>query len=417
MLQFALFQSGTPTRWYLMSQLLTLPKSAIKPIRLAILPAMAIISPELEAAIRVRLQTDNRTIAWSVAPGLLTAAAANDFNLSRVVKMVRLPGLTGRIDPGNITTALARDQKCADGSVAGAPPPRWSDAMMQHEPPALTDVPTAIMQDAAPWFFVNESAADVHVLGRFLTGAGAGLPAVVWHDSGTFRTFYSCSSTSAAFASVQGWRAVMQASGVHIYLQGDAFLGDVVEAAGRLLMVHAGPSTALPSNPPRARTVSLPRQAATVRSNVSGTVATVCTLCKQFDTEPISPGKTLLFEVVYAAHVVRAKTDDEARGTPRPPPSWDLSAVCATPYNFTATTWDHTCGLPGDGLRPITGYKYCHNFTNLVPSMIIADPHFGDNASTEVPRLMHGHTIAKLWPQCGAEAPPPGTCSPGRVCH
>ena len=57
-----------------------------------------------------------------------------------------------------------------------------------------------------------------------------------------------------------------------------------------------------------------------------------------------------------------------------PPAPFNLSAICpGTKYNFTATSWDHTCGDPGDGLAP-PGPR-CRNFSNLVPMIMVTDPH------------------------------------------
>ena len=115
-----------------------------------------------------------------------------------------------------------------------------------------------------------------------------------------------------------------------------------------------------------------------------------------------------------------------------PPAPFNLSAICpGTKYNFTATSWDHTCGDPGDGLAP-PGPR-CRNFSNLVPMMMVTDPHckrsqprsltsrllptnrscgcraVGDNASTLVPKIIHGGAGLR----CGAEAAPAGTCPAG----
>ena len=66
--------------------------------------------------------------------------------------------------------------------------------------------------------------------------------------------------------------------------------GDVAEASGAALMIHAGP-TFLEA---KARHVRLPRVAATVRDEHG---AVVCTQCRSFATPPMRPGDSLLFEV------------------------------------------------------------------------------------------------------------------------
>ena len=142
-------------------------------------------------------------------------------------------------------------------------PPRWPRSLLGPLWKAAIAQASSISPEdeaAAPWFYINETESAAHgvvILGRFadkLYGSGIetrgtptdapdtsyGRAAVAWHDHGTFRTLYSCSSTSAAFSSLEGWRAVMAAAGAHIYLPDDDFLGDSVEARvglGRIVAV------------------------------------------------------------------------------------------------------------------------------------------------------------------------------------
>ena len=121
--------------------------------------------------------------------------------------------------------------------------------------------------------------------------------------------------------------------------------------------------------------------------------------------------------VAVACALLRGAPPSSADGHGRFSGSWNLSAVCTTRYNFTATSWDNLCGDPGDGI-PAPGAgpaPRCKNFTNLVPSMIIADGHFGDNASTLVPLLMTGR-LAGHGAQLGAGAAGPPNGSPTLRC-
>jgi hypothetical protein len=86
-----------------------------------------------------------------------------------------------------------------------------------------------------------------------------------------------------------------------------------------------------------------------------------------------------------------------------------LSAVCGSvlpSYNFTATSWDNLCGDPGDG---VDAEPRCRNFSNLVPSMMIEDSHFGDNATSLTELLLNGGVCCR----CGSEAAPAGSCPAG----
>ena len=327
-LELLLFQSGAPVRWYLLSQLPHLPEEVIKPLRLVILPCAAVMSERIVHAVRARLQRDNRTIAWSGAPGLLTATAANDFNLSRVADIVRMPGLVGSSSVANISTRLLPPTAMhVDDMRAVSRPPHWPQSLVAlgPRPPAASSTPVPADEAAAPWFHVNESGANgAVVLGRFAGTKGDasyGRAAVAWYDHGEFRSFYSCSSTSSAFASVAGWRAVMKSAGAHLYLPSEKFLGDSVEARGSLLMVHAGPSTAQPTDPARVRHVKLPERALVSLLLEGGGpegLPVCASACVSFETPAMRPGDTLLYKVAVASDMdtspastgARLKSDD-----------------------------------------------------------------------------------------------------------
>ena len=67
--------------------------------------------------------------------------------------------------------------------------------------------------------------------------------------------------------------------------------GDVVEASGPTLMVHAGLTAGLADTP---RTVRLPCTAAIVKDEAG---AVVCQACDEFKTGAMGMGDVLLFEV------------------------------------------------------------------------------------------------------------------------
>ena len=85
--------------------------------------------------------------------------------------------------------------------------------------------------------------------------------------------------------------------------------------------------------------------------------------------------------------------------------AWNLSATCAALYNFTATSWDNTCGWDGADL-------VCHNFSHVFPAITIGGNfggHFGDNASALAPVVIHGGPTCR----CGLEKAPAGSCIAG----
>ena len=127
------------------------------------------------------------------------------------------------------------------------------------------------------------------------------------------------------------------------------------------------------------------------------------------------------YSVAVVCALLRGAPPSSADGHGRFSGSWNLSAVCTTRHNFSATSWDNLCGDPGDGIPgPGAGTaSRCKLFTNLVPSMVIDDGHFGDNASTLVPLLVTGRpaagsTSAGPTLRCGSGgAAPPGSCPMG----
>ena len=104
--------------------------------------------------------------------------------------------------------------------------------------------------------------------------------------------------------------------------------------------------------------------------------------------------------------------DGTGGGSPSRPSAWNLSAICSRRHDFTATTWVHTCGFPGDELGAADPSQLiCRNFTNLAPSIIISDVAFGDHANVTVPQTLHGTAPHP----CGTEGnpAPSGACPAG----
>lgn len=103
---------------------------------------------------------------------------------------------------------------------------------------------------------------------------------------------------------MRAYRAMAEAAGVHFYL-GPEFAGDAVEAQGSAIMIHAGPSTASPTTTPaRVRRVSLPAAAGQIKL-LGGAV--VCSGCRAFDTDPLRPGDTRMYEVSWPRQAARSE--------------------------------------------------------------------------------------------------------------
>ena len=86
-------------------------------------------------------------------------------------------------------------------------------------------------------------------------------------------------------------------------------------------------------------------------------------------------------------------------------PPWSLDGICpARRFNFSATSWVHTCGYSGDDTGDQQGDSLrCRNFTNLAPAIVISDVYFGDHANVTVPETMHSGTPGH---PCGTEGNP-----------
>ena len=114
----------------------------------------------------------------------------------------------------------------------------------------------------------------------------------------------------------------------------------------------------------------------------------------------------LLVAVMLTIH----QPTEAAASGPTPGSFWNLSAICGADnlYNFTATSWDHTCGLPGGAVTPEPQPR-CRNFSNVVPSMTIGSDMYTDNA-TLLAILIHGGGPEL---RCGAERAPAGSCLAG----
>ena len=330
--QFQLGNLGAPVRWFYLEQLPTLPDSALRDIKLAVLLSPAVISDALAAVIRTRLASRNRTLVYTYIAGLLTSTTANDFNISRAADITGFPQLTGHGSAAPIRTKLT----AATTTGVGVPPaaPRWSPELVgsildfrsweTHADGQGKGIPKYVRDwmppnRTSPWFHVQEDS-DVVVLGRFAGGGESdGRASVAWRDNGDHRVVYTCHTWLPRLA----YRAIAVSAGVHMFVDGTDGLpppmpcpkfgsnnpcgrchrcgndgptclgfGDVAEAAGPALMIHAGPTLMHGSD--KVRTVRLPCAAESVRDERG---ALVCHECGSFETAPMEAGDVALFDV------------------------------------------------------------------------------------------------------------------------
>ena len=326
-LQFQFGTLGAPVRWFYLEQLPALDAAALAHIKLAVLLCPIVISDALRSVIQTRLATDNRTLVWSYSAGLLTSTTSGDFNLSRAAEVSGLP------IHGHGSAAPIRTRLLAAPQFPRAP--QWTAPLLASEPLAfrqwegvanggpsgVPDYVTRFMRPntTSPWYEVREEPGVV-VLGRFASehSKSNGRVSVAWRDLGDHRAIYSCHSWLPRLA----WRAIALAAGVHLYVDGGGAaphpvpcqnaslcpqcmrtptytclgFGDVAEATGPALMVHAGPTLMRAGD--KARRVHLPCAATSVRDAFNGSL--VCRGCDSFRTRPMEAGEVSLFAVDIA---------------------------------------------------------------------------------------------------------------------
>ena len=341
-LHYQLGALGAPVRWLFLEQLPSLPASILDCIKLAVLTSPIVISESLATVIKTRLATGNRTLVYTGSVGLLTSVTANDFNLSRAASITGLP-LRGHGSAAPIKTKLA------DPASHHSTAPRWSKQLLaaaalpfrtwEGAPGTEATNPDYVSRYigynlTSPWYDVQ--TGNVAVLGRYVGGGKSNaLVSIAHRDNGDHRVVYSCQSWLPRLA----WRKLAQAAGVHLYVDGGTKdvpifkpgqcknasacskcmhaiggtclgFGDVVEATGPALMVHAGPT--LMHGHDRVRTVQLPCAATTVRDEQS---EIVCKNCSAFNTSAMVAGDVLLYDVDITCTPMGAEPSIPARTT------------------------------------------------------------------------------------------------------
>ena len=183
--KYELAKQGFPVRWFLLEQLPDIvPK--LRAMKLLILPSSGVMSERVRRAIRT-LSAANRTIAWTGVPAALAAPNASGFSLRRTIETIGLRGLQNHSTPANLTTRLVQS------TVPGAP--RWPQGASVIGGIDGDGITSGEGGAASPWLHYNATAETgggrVAVLGTF---KDSGLASVVWRESATHRTFYSCNS-------------------------------------------------------------------------------------------------------------------------------------------------------------------------------------------------------------------------------
>jgi hypothetical protein len=236
---------GTPVRHYLLSDLAkgNLDLSAIK---LAVLPNAYAVSSALRTAIDTRLKTPGRTVL-----SLYAAGYVRDDQAASTTSMAALTGIT--VAKGTGTPALGQHYPFVGQGGGPAYP--------------LT-----------PWFTITDPGATT--LGTYQAGGVSLARKTIPVAGGSWTSVYA----AAPKLPLAALRRISEDAGVHHF----APAGDTVEAAGNMVLVHAG-STG-------TRTVGLPQSMPRVyETALYPSDVEQCRNCSQLANLAFNAGDTRVF--------------------------------------------------------------------------------------------------------------------------
>ncbi|MFC5941226.1 hypothetical protein ABUL04_15500 [Micromonospora harpali] len=236
---------GTPVRHYLLSDL-TKGNLDLSAIKLAVLPNAYAVSPTVRTAIDTRLKTPGRTVLSLYAAGYVQGDQA-----ASTASMAALTGIT--VAKGTGTPNLGQNYSFVGQSGGPAYP--------------LT-----------PWFTVTDAGATT--LGTYQAGGVSLARKSIPVAGGSWTSVYA----AAPKLPLAALRRISEDAGVHHF----APAGDVVEAAGNTLMVHAGTTG--------TRTVRLPQAMPRVyETALYPSDVELCRNCAQLANLPFNAGDTRVF--------------------------------------------------------------------------------------------------------------------------
>ena len=300
--------SGAAVRAFQLTDLL-LPGLEWGHFRICIFLNAFVVTPEISAAIKTKLQRPNTTLLWQYAPGLYSSATGQP-DPARVAELVGIPLRRG--DGGiDLLTRLVQSEAAQDSFNALARRNlQYGHRGCCQQWPKKVD----------PWFYWSNETQHVHeivdveILGVLeqanLSVAAGGL--VRAHHRDTGHTVF----TAAPGLPVALWRSIAEEAGVHMYTayQANASsectadneetsldeLTDSVELHGSLLLYHA--AATCDGKVSSRRQVSLPAMATVTDEKQF----VVCSNCSRFQTPPMAAGEVALFRV--QAVVARGST-------------------------------------------------------------------------------------------------------------
>jgi hypothetical protein len=302
--------TGAAVRAFQLTDLL-LPGLDWSHFRLCIFLNAFVVTPNISAAIKTKLQHPNNTLLWQYAPGLYSSATGQP-DPDRVSDVVGIPlrrgaggiDLLTRLVPSEVG-AGGRDSSFNALARRGL---QYGHRGCCQQWPKKVD----------PWFYWSkdnhtEPAGDadadpVEILG-VLEGAASSSGGNSSAVAGLVRKHHRNSGHTSVFSAAPGlpvtlWRSLAEAAGVHMYttVQANASLcvaadeetwvdalTDSVELQGSSLIYHA--AATCDGSVSSRRRVSLP----VVATVVDEMQRVVCFNCTSFETPPMVAGEVLVF--------------------------------------------------------------------------------------------------------------------------
>jgi hypothetical protein len=321
---------GAPVRVYLMTDLLR-SEFPVEHIRLAVMLNAFIVSPEVRAAVRTKLQTGGRTIVWSYTPGIFVGASESDSALTTFGSTAHT-GHTGPAGPTGskafvVDSMLGHRQTQAPAPATLMPSSAAASDLtglplrfgIGNAPSSLlsTFMPGVMMPvgstghfggefgPVSPWMYCGtDTGLTVEVGARYTDGTASVVRAnIAMHITNTTGGTNSTDDHTAVFIGTPGapaalWRAIAGAAGVHLFTAPAANAGqttatfDTVEVGGAGLLYIAGTHSPSSGNSSGStRQVKLPGMY-TVTAE-SGNV--ICSFCDTFQTPVLRGGENALF--------------------------------------------------------------------------------------------------------------------------
>ena len=297
--------SGAAVRVFQLTDLL-LPGLEWGHFRLCIFLNAFVVTPNISAAVKTKLQRPNTTLLWQYAPGLYSSATGQP-DPACVSELVGIPLRRGAGGIDLLTRLVPSEAAHDPFNALARRGLQYGHRGCCEQWPKQVD----------PWFYWSnetlvgqsqhghDDAVDVEVLGILeqanLSVPVGGLVRAKHRDTGHTTVF-----TAAPGLPVALWRSIAEEAGVHMYTADRANasqctaeneetslheLTDSVELHSSVLLYHAAPTCN--GNAGSRRQVLLPARATVTDEKLF----VVCSNCSEFRTPPMAAGEVLLFRV------------------------------------------------------------------------------------------------------------------------